>query len=120
MKQVYIIKNNLVMVDLINDHKSRIEMEINCSHCKLLIYEANPHYWEYKGKPVLLLGASDEDNLFNTGILDSAGLLHFVGFIEKKFELNIPDEDLIPEKFTSITSIASYIRSRIQEPAIMN
>ena len=54
-----------------------------------------------------------EDNLFNTGILDSAGLLHFVGYIEQTFEFSIPDEDLIPEKFTSITSIADYIRSRI-------
>ncbi len=24
----------------------------------------NPFYWQYKGKPVLLLGASDDDNLF--------------------------------------------------------
>ncbi|MCP5115539.1 MAG: hypothetical protein GY953_32330, partial [bacterium] len=24
----------------------------------------NPSYWQYKGKPVLLLGASDDDNLF--------------------------------------------------------
>lgn len=61
-----------------------------------------------------------EDNLFNKGILDSAGLLHFVGFIEQKFEFSIPDEDLIPEKFTSITSIANYIRYRIQEPAMMD
>jgi hypothetical protein len=28
-------------------------------------YESNPFYWQYKGKPVLLLGGSDEDNLFN-------------------------------------------------------
>jgi hypothetical protein len=27
-------------------------------------YEANPFYWQYKGKPVLLLGGSDDDNLF--------------------------------------------------------
>ncbi|MDI6451070.1 putative collagen-binding domain-containing protein [Anaerobaca lacustris] len=27
-------------------------------------YEANPRYWQYKGKPVLLLGGSDDDNLF--------------------------------------------------------
>ena len=27
-------------------------------------YEANPRYWQYRGKPVLLLGASDDDNLF--------------------------------------------------------
>ena len=61
-----------------------------------------------------------EDNLFNTGILDSAGLLHFVGYIEKKFEFSIPDEDLIPEKFTSIMSITNYIRSRIEEPAMID
>jgi acyl carrier protein len=60
-----------------------------------------------------------DDHLFNKGILDSAGLLHFVGYIEKKFELEIPDEDLIPEKFTSITSIANYLRIRIEEQVIV-
>ena len=28
-------------------------------------YAENPYYWEYSGKPVLLLGGSREDNLFN-------------------------------------------------------
>jgi hypothetical protein len=28
-------------------------------------YVTNPRYWQYKGVPILLLGASDEDNLFN-------------------------------------------------------
>ncbi len=27
-------------------------------------YAANPRYWQYKGKPVLLLGGSKDDNLF--------------------------------------------------------
>lgn len=27
-------------------------------------YKHNPRYWQYKGKPVLLLGGSDDDNLF--------------------------------------------------------
>ncbi len=29
------------------------------------IYSENPFYWQYKGKPVLLIGGSKEDNLFN-------------------------------------------------------
>jgi hypothetical protein len=29
------------------------------------IYSENPFYWEYKGSPVLLVGGSKEDNLFN-------------------------------------------------------
>ena len=61
-----------------------------------------------------------EDNLFYTGVLDSAGLLHFVGYIEQKFDFSIPDEDLIPENFLSIASIANYIRSRIKEPVIID
>lgn len=28
-------------------------------------YPGNPYYWQYKGKPVLLLGGSWQDNLFN-------------------------------------------------------
>ena len=28
------------------------------------IYEANPAYWQYQGKPVLLIGGSKDDNLF--------------------------------------------------------
>jgi len=27
-------------------------------------YQENPRYWQYQGQPVLLLGASDDDNLF--------------------------------------------------------
>jgi len=55
----------------------------------------------------------NDDNLFNTGIIDSAGLIYFVGYIEKKFNIDIPDEDLIPEKFISVNSISQYIESKI-------
>tara|TARA_R110002050_G_scaffold100_3_gene814 strand:+ start:115 stop:1653 length:1539 start_codon:yes stop_codon:yes gene_type:complete len=34
-------------------------------------WSENPSYWEYQGKPVLLLGASDNDNLFQLAHLKS-------------------------------------------------
>lgn len=37
-------------------------------------YEENPWYWQYKGEPVLLLGGSDQDNLFNHPDLPPNGL----------------------------------------------
>ncbi len=37
-------------------------------------YEDNPFYWQYRGEPVLLLGGSDQDNLFNHPNLPSNGL----------------------------------------------
>ena len=27
-------------------------------------YAKNPHYWQYRGRPVMLLGGSNDDNLF--------------------------------------------------------
>jgi hypothetical protein len=37
-------------------------------------YSGNPFYWQYKGKPVLLLGGTDQDNLFNHPDLEPDGL----------------------------------------------
>jgi acyl carrier protein len=74
--------------------------------------------WAYIREQCLPQGTSvefaDTKNLFESGILDSAGLISFVGFIERKFNLEIPDEDLIPVHFVSVASIAEYIRSKQQ------
>ena len=32
---------------------------------RITTYTQNPRYWQFKGEPVLLLGATDQDNLFN-------------------------------------------------------
>ena len=43
-------------------------------------YARNPFYWQYKGAPVLLLGGSVEDNLFQIAdIKDQLDLLHSLG-----------------------------------------
>ncbi len=44
-------------------------------------YVKNPTYWQYKGKPVLLLGGSWQDNLFNhpTSLAEHLDLLKSVG-----------------------------------------
>ena len=45
-------------------------------------YRNNPWYWEYKGEPVMLIGASDRDNLWQwTGdvLIDQLNLIESVG-----------------------------------------
>ena len=45
-------------------------------------YAKNPYYWQYKGKPLLLLGGTDDDNLFQwTGsrLIEQLDLLESVG-----------------------------------------
>ena len=34
-------------------------------------WSENPRYWQYKGKPALLLGATDNDNLFQNNNVES-------------------------------------------------
>ena len=45
-------------------------------------YTKNPYYWQYKGEPVILLGGSDDDNLFQwtgSALTDQLDLLKSVG-----------------------------------------
>jgi hypothetical protein len=48
---------------------------------KIRIYDGNPFYWQYRGEPLLLLGGSREDNLFNhpDGLAGHLDLLRSVG-----------------------------------------
>ena len=41
-----------------------IHAETRMGNDRIRPYKANPRYWQYKGKPVLLLGGSKDDNLF--------------------------------------------------------
>jgi acyl carrier protein len=61
-------------------------------------------------KPDLRLGA--EDQLFQSGLLDSFALPDLVAALEQEFGIRIPDADLRPAVFGSIDSIAKYIERR--------
>jgi hypothetical protein len=44
-------------------------------------YPGNPFYWEYNGKPILLIGGTNHHDMFNrpTGIYEELYLLHSIG-----------------------------------------
>ena len=43
-----------------------------------------------------------EDDLLNTGILDSLGILQLVTFVEERFGTQVPDEDVVFENFHTV------------------
>lgn len=45
---------------------------------------------------------------------DSFSLMELVLRLEEAFSLSIPDEDLDPEVFQSVTTIVSYLRARLE------
>ena len=55
----------------------------------------------------------DEESLFESGVLDSFALPDVLSELEKAFSIKIPDSDLNPRKFDSISRIEIYIESRV-------
>jgi acyl carrier protein len=53
------------------------------------------------------------DDLFNSGILDSAAVISVILFIEEDFAITIPDEDLLPENLASVDAAVAYITRRL-------
>jgi acyl carrier protein len=55
---------------------------------------------------------SDPDaSLFDTGVMDSFDLVDFVADLETEFNVKVPDSDLHPSKFETLTKIAAYLSS---------
>jgi acyl carrier protein len=52
------------------------------------------------------------DNLLETGVVDSLGILELVTFMEKEFSLKISDDELTAENFASIERIAAFIEAK--------
>jgi len=56
--------------------------------------------------------ASDQ-SLFDSGVIDSTGVLELVGFIEDEFEVQVDDTELVPDNFDSVTRITAYIKTKL-------
>ena len=55
---------------------------------------------------------SDAESLLEAGILDSMGVMSLVGFIEERFKVTVPDDEMMPENFDSIEAIAAFVERR--------
>lgn len=54
----------------------------------------------------------EEDDLLNTGLVDSIGVVKLIAFIEEEFEIRVPPEDMVIEHFISVEAIENYLLSR--------
>ena len=59
-----------------------------------------------------------DQSLIQSGIVDSTGLLELVSFVESKYALSVPDDDLLPENFETIANISAYIVARTPPVAV--
>ena len=57
-------------------------------------------------------GITFQDNLLESGILDSLGILDLVAFVEQNFAIVLTDEELVPEHFQSIERLTVFVQSK--------
>ncbi len=55
---------------------------------------------------------SDEQDLLQSGIVDSLGILELVNFLTEEFRITVSDEELLPEHFSSIRSLTEFVESK--------
>jgi len=56
---------------------------------------------------------TDDTLIFESGLLDSMGLLFLIEFLKEEFNVHIHDEELTVENFESINAIVSFIERKI-------
>lgn len=57
---------------------------------------------------------SNEDSFIERGIIDSTGVLELIAFLEKKYQIKVGGEDLIPDNLDSITNLRRFLETKLQ------
>ena len=57
-------------------------------------------------------GLRDIDSFLDNGIIDSTAVLELVAHIEETYEIQVEDEELIPENLDSIAAVTAYIQRK--------
>ena len=53
-----------------------------------------------------------QENIFNSGIIDSMGFVNLIGFISETFEIEFEPDDLIEDNFYSLERMAQFIMQK--------
>ena len=65
-----------------------------------------------------LLGGRDQvplaakDDLLGNGLIDSMGMMSLIAFVESRFEIKVPPQDMTIENFMTVEAISSYLNRR--------
>jgi acyl carrier protein len=54
----------------------------------------------------------DDDSFLQEGIVDSVGVMDLVSFVEDNFQVEVDDQEIVPDNFDSINKLAQYVRSK--------
>lgn len=58
-----------------------------------------------------------EDDLLESGLIDSLGILDLVSFLEQDFGIIVADDELTPEHFQCVDRLARFVEHKITQAA---
>lgn len=53
---------------------------------------------------------TDDISFLDSGIIDSTGVLELIEFLEEEFDIEIDDDDLIPENLDSLNNLDKFLK----------
>ncbi|HBA88685.1 MAG TPA: acyl carrier protein [Geobacter sp.] len=56
---------------------------------------------------------SSSDSLIEKGIVDSLGVQRLIAYLEKEFDVQIVDTEIVPENFESIGSVVNFLNLKL-------
>ncbi|NKQ35879.1 MAG: acyl carrier protein [Chloroflexi bacterium] len=55
----------------------------------------------------------DDESFLEAGIVDSLGVVELVSFVEETYDMEVPDDDIVPDNFDSVNNLTTYITSKV-------
>lgn len=54
----------------------------------------------------------DDDPLLDSGIIDSMGIVRLVSLLEAEFDIEVEDDEILPEHFETMASITDFVTTK--------
>ena len=55
------------------------------------------------------MGLEDDESFLEHGVIDSIGMMELIALLNRNFNINISDDELIPENLDSIASVCAFL-----------
>ena len=71
---------------------------------------------DFISNSVNIADVNDDENLFETGIVNSLFAVQVMTFIEKTFRIEVGSEDLDIENFKSLNAMTGFVLRKLEQP----
>jgi acyl carrier protein len=61
-----------------------------------------------------MTGVDDRESLLERGVIDSLAVLQLVTFLQERYDIQVSDDEMMPDNFDSIDAMADFVSAKQQ------